>query len=376
MQRCVKARPLNNCLVVPFVVPLVLSLIFSGCDRKLETPEERLSGVRTQIVEVIAYPNTESLTGEYRARIQSDLAFRIGGRIATRTVDVGSRVSAGDLLATIDSLQQVADVTAAEAAFQSAEAALFQSSTNAKRIEQLLPSRSATQTEFDDAKAAELIAKGFINISRSVRETAENQLSFTNLKAPASGVIIARSAEVGQVVGAAQTVFTLAVDGEREAVFDVFQRHVAERPTDNKIELSLVSNPSVKTTGFIREIAPSIDQSNGTVRVKVAIPEPPQQMTLGASVIGVAQFVPTDAVKLPWTALSRQGDQAAVWVVDPDSSTVSERVVEVESYASGVLLITGGLSTGEIVVIEGTQLIRPGQKVKSIEETALSGADQ
>ena len=125
MQRCVKARPLDNCLVVPFVVPLVLSLIFSGCDRKRETPEERLSGVRTQIVEVIAYPNTESLTGEYRARIQSDLAFRIGGRIATRTVDVESRVSAGDLLATIDSLQQVADVTAAEAAFQSAEAALF-----------------------------------------------------------------------------------------------------------------------------------------------------------------------------------------------------------------------------------------------------------
>jgi len=376
-----KAWPFDHGLVMSLVVPVVLSLIFVGCDRKRETPEERLSGVRTQIVEVIAYPNTASLTGEYRARIQSDLAFRVGGRIATRMVDVGSLVSEGDVLATMDSLQQVADVTAAKAAFGSAEAALSQASTNAKRIAQLLPSRSATQAEFDDAKAAELTAQGSINISKSVRETAENQLSFTYLKAPASGVIIARSVEVGQVVNAAQTVFTLAFDGEREAVFDAFQRHVAERPTDDKIELSLVSNPSIKTTGFIREIAPSIDQSNGTVRVKVAIPEPPQQMTLGASVIGVAQFLPTDAVKLPWTALSRQGDQAAVWVVDPDSSTVSERVIEVESYASGVLLITGGLNAGEIVVTEGTQLIRPGQKVKSIQEAALpeatsSGAEQ
>jgi membrane fusion protein, multidrug efflux system len=325
--------------------------------------------VRTQTVSIVSHPHTESLTGEYRARVQSDLSFRIGGRISSRMVDVGDRVKTGDLLATIDSLQQTADVTAAVAALRSAEASLQQAAANARRIESLLPSQSATQSEFDDAKAAELTAQGSINISKSVLATAENQLSFTELRAPASGVIIARDAEVGQVVSAAQKVFTLAVDGEREAVFDAFQRHVSERPIDDKVELVLVSNPDVKAAGVIREIAPSIDRNNGTVRVKVAIPNPPDQMTLGAPVMGIARFLPTNVVQLPWTALARQGNSPAVWVVDPNTQQVTEREVVVESYESGELLITSGLQAGEVVVTEGTQLIRPGQKIKSLNQT-------
>ncbi len=258
------------------------------------------------------------------------MSFRIGGRIASRAVDVGDQVTKGQLLATIDSLQQIADVTAARAALRSAEAAWQQAAANAKRIEQLLPSQSATQAEFDDAKAAELTAQGSINISKSVLARAENQLSFTELRSPANGVIIAREAEVGNVVSAAQMVFTLAVDGEREAVFDAFQRHVSERPIDDEVQLALVSNPKVKTMGIIREIAPSIDQSNGTVRVKVAIPNPPEQMTLGAPVMGIARFLPSKVVRLPWTALARQNGEPAVWIVDPSNQTVTERVVNVE----------------------------------------------
>ncbi len=337
-----------------------------GCRQKEQARTDHSLPVSTQVVEVVSYPHTESLTGEYRARVQSALSFRLGGRIASRAVDVGDRVTSGQLLATIDSLQQIADVTAARAALRSAEAAWQQAAANAKRIEQLLPSQSATQAEFDDAKAAELTAQGSINISQSVLARAENQLSFTELRAPADGIIIERAVEVGQVVNAAQSVFTLAVDGEREAVFDAFQRHVSERPIEDKVELTLVSNPQIKTMGIIREIAPSIDQKNGTVRVKVAIPNPPEQMTLGAPVMGIAQFAPTQVVRLPWTALARRDSHAAVWVVDPNSSTVSERVVEVESYASGLLLVTGGLQQGEIVVTEGTQRLRPGQKVKPL----------
>ncbi len=157
-------------------------------------------------------------------------------------------------------------------------------------------------------------------------------------------------------------VFTLAVDGEREAVFDAFQRHVSERPIDDEVQLALVSNPKVTTLGIIREIAPSIDRNNGTVRVKVAIPNPPEQMTLGAPVMGIARFLPSQVVRLPWTALARQAGEPAVWVVNPNDQTVTERVVNVESYASGALLVTSGLNEGEIVVTEGTQRLRPARK--------------
>ncbi len=351
-----------------FITPVVALAACLGCQRKPAEQLDRSMPVRTQTVSIVAHPHTESLTGEYRARIQSDLSFRIGGRIAQRMVDVGDHVRAGDLLATIDSLQQTADVTAAEAALQSAKASLQQAASNARRVELLLPSQSATQSEFEDAKAAELTAQGTINIRESVLSRVQNQLSFTELRAPATGVIITREVEVGQVVNAAQKVFTLAVDGEREAVFDAFQRHVSERPIDDQVELVLVSNPSIKATGIIREIAPSIDRNNGTVRVKVAIPDPPEQMTLGAPVMGIAKFLPTNVVELPWTALARRGHDPAVWVVNPQTQRVSERAVDVESYESGQLLITGGLETGEIIVIEGTQLIRPGQKIQSLNQ--------
>jgi RND family efflux transporter MFP subunit len=334
-----------------------------GCGTKRSMPDEQPLRVRTQIVEFVAHPRRASLTGEFRARIQSDLSFRIGGRIASRNVDVGDRVQPGDILASIDTLQQMADVTAAKAALRSAEATLQQLSADMQRIETLLPSQAASQSEYDDAKAAFLTAQGLVQISGSVLAAAEVQLAYTDIIATTPGLVISRNAEVGQVVSPTQTVFTVADDGEREAVFDVFQTHIADPPIDNKIALTLISDPTVKATGIIREIAPSIDESSGTVRVKVTVPNPPPQMTLGAPVIGEAQFQSIEVVELPWTVLMREGDQAAVWIVDPQLHTVSERTVQVQSYASGMLLVSSGVAAGEIVVSEGAQLLRPGQRV-------------
>jgi len=300
------------------IVAVAASLI--GCGKKAVPALDRTISVQTQVVTVVARPRMAALTGEFRARFQSDLGFRIGGRIASRSVDVGDFVAAGDVLSTVDTQGQLADVTAAKAALRSAEASLEQASANIKRIERLVSTQSASQVDFDDAKAVFLTAQGSVNISKSNLLAAESNLAFTEITANAPGVIIARMAEVGQVVSAAQTVFTLAYEGEREAVFETFQTHINDKPLDDKIDITLVSNPAVKTVGFVREIAPSIDQASGTIRVKVSINAPPPQMTLGAPVIGVAQFRSTDVVELPWTTLSRQGDQAAVWTLVRTSS--------------------------------------------------------
>ncbi len=348
--------------------------LHAGCGKKESPPMKKALDVRTQVAKIVSHPRMAALTGEFRARFQSDLGFRIAGRIASRTVDVGDKVNAGDVLATIDTQEQVADVNAAKAALRSADATLVQASANVKRIEGLLATQSASQVDFDDANAAFLTAQGSVNISKANLLAAESQLAFTEITANGPGVVIARAAEVGQVVNAAQTIFTLAYDGEREAVFEAFQRHISEKPIDNRIDITLVSNPSIKTTGVVREIAPAIDQSSGTIRVKVSIPDPPAEMTLGAPVIGVATFPSRDVVEVPWTALSRLGNQAAVWIVDPTTNTVTERPVRVESYVSGVILLSGGLATGDVIVTEGAQLIRPGQKVNPIPELTVTGS--
>jgi len=348
---------------VVFLSLLIGSLSGGGCQKQPREQVDRTRTVRTLVVKRGLHPRSASLTGEYRARIQSDLSFRIPGRIDKRLVDVGDHVAANDLLATIDSLRQTADLTASQAALRSAEATLEQVRSQVKRIEKLLPSQSATQAEFDDAKAAELTAQGTVNVSKSLVATAQSQRSFTNLYAPSSGIIIARTAEAGQVIAAAQPVFTLAVDGDREAVFEAFQRDIADHPVDDKITLSLVSNPAVTTSGVIREIAPAIDPSSGTAQVKVSIPAPPAEMTLGSPVLGVAQFSPSYVFELPWSVLSRQGDSPAVWIVDPKTQAVSERNVEIDSHLSGVILISHGLEDGDIVVTEGSQLLRTGQVI-------------
>lgn len=359
----------NSLQWIPTSSILIMSgilLASAGCREKSAPNVERSLPVRATTVTVGPHIRRASLTGEFRARYQSDLAFRLGGRIASRNVDVGDHVAAGDVLAVLDTQEQKADIEAAKATLRSAEATLKQASSNVSRIERLVTTQAASQQEFDDAQAAFLTAQGSVDIGKSNILTAEGRLAYTEIRANAPGIIIARLAEAGQVVNAAQTVFTLAYDGEREAVFDVFQTHVAEKPVDGQIEIILVSNPSIQTIGSVREIAPAIDETNGTVRVKVGISSPPPQMSLGSPVIGVARFPSHDLVELPWTAMSRQGDKPAVWVIDPVTNTASSRVVMVERFVSGKILIGGGLSTGDVVVTNGSQLIRPGQRVTAI----------
>jgi len=169
-------------------------------------------------------------------------------------------------------------------------------------------------------------------------------LSYTEFKATASGVILERTAEKGQVLAAGQAVFVIASDGERDAVFDAFPKDTNDRPVEDKIDVALISNPNVSTYGLIRKIAPSVDKTKGTVRVKVGLTDPPSQMKLGAPVIGVARFRPVDVIQLPWTALSQKDGKASVWVVDRGDSTVSEKMVDVESFVAGILLVSGGLA--------------------------------
>jgi membrane fusion protein, multidrug efflux system len=362
------ATQLTKCwFAILFSFPIMI-----GCKGELKPPDAAVMNVRAQAVSFASRPRTESLIGEFGAIVQSDMSFLIAGRIEKRIAEVGDHVAVGDVLAQINSLPQLADVAAAKAALRSAKAALDERNSNLARFEQLVPQKAASQQEYDDSKAAMLVSKGKVNICEGNLEAAETQLSYTLLKATVPGVVIARKAEVGQVVGPGQAVFTIAADGGRECVFEAFAVDFSDKPITDDIDLALQSDPSVKTVGVIREISPTIDNRNGTFRVNVTIPDPPPQMTLGSPVIGVAHFKPVEVIRLPWTSLARQGDQPSVWVLNPNTSTVSERNIVISSYDSGVVFVTGGLDSGELVVTSGAQMIRPGQKVTHVIQTPSS----
>ena len=169
------------------------------------------------------YAPTVRLTGEVRAQVESDLSFRVGGRITERMVNVGDHVTADQVLARLDPQQQQATVTAADAAVQSAEAVLRQATSSYERQKALLAQGYTTKREHDQAQEAFRTAQAALDTARAQFGTARDHLSDTVLRAGAPGVITARNAEAGQVVQVAQTVFSIAQDGPRDAVFNVYE---------------------------------------------------------------------------------------------------------------------------------------------------------
>jgi RND family efflux transporter MFP subunit len=328
------------------------------------TPVQRAPlPVRATLVTVSEYAPTLTLTGEIQARVQSDLSFRTAGRIVERKVEVGQHVEADTVLARIEPTEQQAGVRAAQASVAAAEAQLRQAQASFERQKTLLAQGFTTRKSYDQAEEAFRTAQSSLDAARAGAGTARDQLDYTVLRAGAPGIIVARNAEVGHVVQPAQTVFTLAQDGPRDAVFYVQESILAQAPESKRVEIALVSDPSVRTSGEVREVSPTADRTTGAVRVKVGLEQVPPAFTLCAAVTGTGRSRATWLTMLPASALSSDRGQPAVWVVDPATRRVELRRVDIERYESDALVIRDGLKPGEMVVTAGAQMLRPQQPV-------------
>ena len=337
----------------------------TGC-RQEEVKDYQPLSVKVQPVKLVDYTPKISLTGEISARVQSDLSFRVAGRIVERKVDVGAHVEAGDVLARLDPKVQEADVEGAAAAVQAAEAKLQQVSSNFERQKSLLKDGFTTQRGFDLAEQQQRSAVAMLDSAKAQLGSARDQLAQTVLRAPSPGVITSRNTEVGQVAQPSQPVFGLARDGPRDAVINV-QESVFTAGFHDGVEIELVSDPKIKTGGEVREVAPAIN-ATGAVRVKIGIQQPPPEMVLGSAVRATAHAREYEMAAVPWSALYSDGGKPAVWVVDPKSKAVTLRRIEIESYENSNIVIRAGLRTDEIVVTAGTQLLRPAQQVTFAED--------
>jgi RND family efflux transporter MFP subunit len=283
--------------------------------------------------------------------------------VLERLVDVGAHVDAGDVLARLDPAEQQADFDAATAGVAAAEAQLRVAQATFDRQNQLLSSGFTTRVAYDQAQEQLRTAQSALESAKAELGRSREALSDTELHARAAGVITARNLEVGQVVQAAQSVFTLAQDGERDAVFDVPESMFFADLDSGRVSLALVSGADVTAVGYVREISPAVDPKSATVRVKVAIQNPQPAMTLGSAVAGTAGMKSATEITVPWTALMATGSKPAVWIVDPKTKTASLRAVTVGAYEAGAVLIKEGLEAGDRVVIDGAKLLSSGQPV-------------
>lgn len=330
--------------------------------------KQSLAIVRTAKAERSAISADLVFTGDIQAQSQVNVAFRNNGKIATRLVEVGDHVTADQVLAKLDPQEQRANLNNAQAALTSAEALLTQAKVNFKRQEMLLSSGYTTRPSYDDAEQQLRTTQASVESAKAALGTAQEQFSYTDLKSGVDGIVLSRSFEVGQVVQAGQTVLTMAEDGPRDAVFNVFEAVLATPPESKQIDVTLQADPKVRTVGTVREISPSVDAASGTVRVKVGLKDTPSAMTLGAIVVGTGKFRPQTAIVLPWSSLYRWENAPAVWVRDPASGKVAPRNVTIDRYSPNTIALSGGVEPGEEVVIAGIQFLRPGQTVSVAEE--------
>ena len=348
-----------------------VAVALSACGPQEEPKTTAPQMVRAIEVASRAYATHATLTGEIDARIASDLSFRVAGRIAARNVDVGDRVKAGDILASIDPQEQRADVDVATAGVQAAEAQYKQASRTLDRQKALIAKQVTTRADYDAAEEALRTATGTLDSAKAQLATASDALSFTDLRADADGVITARTAEVGQVAQAAQSMFTLAHDGPRDAVFNVFEALFLRNAPDSQVTVALLSDPATQIAAGVREISPTIDATMGTIRVKVGLGDKSAVMPLGAAVSGTFSYKPRDVILLPWGAMASRDGKPAVWLIDPASNQVSLVPVEVSDYETGKFSVTSGLKPKDLVVSDGGKLLRAGQAVSIIGKDTL-----
>lgn len=245
---------------------------------------------------------------------------------------------------------------------------MTQSAAAFVRQQKLLPKGYTSQSEYDSAQATLHSSQSALSAAKAQLANAKDQLSYTALIADAPGIITERQAEVGQVVQATMPIFSLARDGDRDAVFNVYESLLAEKPRDHTIVLSLVDNPAIKTTGTVREITPAVSAQSGTVQVKVGLDKLPDGMQLGSVVSATASGSGKSVIELPWSALTKNISAPAVWIVD-DKGKAQLHSVTVGRYLTGKVIISGGLKDGDKVIIAGGQLLHPDMEVEIAENT-------
>ncbi len=342
--------------------------LLSACSEAPVAPVETVRPVKTIVVSTGTGAEKLVQTGEIRPSEETSLGFRIDGRIVKRLVDVGAVVKAGDVLATLDPSDSENQLKAAKAQLDSAVTAEKLALSNFKRLKQLAPGGAVSAAQLEQAESDHEASLSARKSAEANVTSAEDRLNFTALTATSDGVVSAVTANPGQVVSAGQEVVRLAALAGRDAVFDVSESLVNSKVGHPTVLVSLLSDPSIQATGRIRDVSPVADPVTRTIRVRVTLEQPAAAFGFGATVQGSIDKPASDQLVVPASAMTRDGTEPAVYVVDPKSSALQLKKVSVSRYSDTEVFISSGLTDGERVVVAGVGKLRPGLTVRLLTE--------
>jgi RND family efflux transporter MFP subunit len=349
-------------IAVPIAVVGLAAL--AACSGPPPAPQARTASfVHAIIVSRVGYSSQIVLSGEIQAQHELSLSFRTSGRIAERLVDTGAQVSAGQVLARIDPGQQQGEVDAANAALLSAQVQAQQTAAALTRQQTLLAQGVTTKSQYEQALEGSQSAQGALTAAQSALATAKDSLSFAELKSPVSGILISRTADVGETAVAGQPVFTLAVDGPRDAVFKVPESVVLQAVDPGSVKIFVTSDPSITTPGSFTQVSPALSSTTGTIEVKLGLDHPPAAMSLGTAITATVDTKSVPSIVLPSAALVSDGASPGIWVIDPTTHQVGFQKITIASFSASSVVVASGVEVGQQVVTDGAKLLHPGELV-------------
>jgi multidrug efflux system membrane fusion protein len=350
---------------VRFALPLALVIAASGCGKHEAAAPPAQRAVLAQVVTPASATLGNIYSGEVRARHESDLAFRVGGKMVARHVDVGSVVRKGAALARLDPQDARLAVEAARSQFAAAAADHALAKAELDRYLELHAKSFVSKAVLDARQTAFNTTEARLEQTRAQLATAQNQSAYTELEADADGVITAVLAEPGQVVAAGQPVVRLARPEEKEVVIHVPESRLAELREAHEVLVALWTQPEKPYAGRVREISPNADPVTRTFTVKVSVLEPDPGVRLGMTAnVLLGERSARQVITLPLAAVVQEDGRSSVWVVDPATRKVNPRPIEVGAYREDGVTVLSGLAAGEVVVAAGAHKLLPGETVR------------
>ncbi len=307
------------------------------------------------------------LPGTVQPRIETQVGFRVAGKIAERLVNAGDAVRAGQVLARLDTEDLRLQTQTARARMIAAEADLVRAQADLDRYRQLTGSQVFTQATLDQRLAVANVARATLDQARGQLKIAENQLAYGVLTADTDGIVTMVAAEAGQVVAQGQTVLKLARLDELEVRVDVPENRVAELRRAEQISVALWTDDGNSLATRVREIAAAADPVTRTFEVRLSLLQPPPGLRLGMSATMTAQSGQSRPLAvLPLTAIYQQGSTPAVWRIDPSSGQISLSPVTLAAFHEHQALIADGVQDGDWVVTAGAHKLDADTKVRVI----------
>lgn len=368
MQQWYKNKNLYIVVLIVFTIALLSYLL-----RVFYTPEKVVEDpllVRSMVVNVNNHSQNFKYSGEVHGRYESQLAFRVNGKILVRNVDVGSIVNPGDILMQVDSSDSQLSVQIGEAALDSAESKMKLAKDNLIRQKTLYEGGALSKAEYDAAIDTYNAAEAAYRQAEAQLQQLSNQLQYCILKADFAGTISAIRLEAGQFVAAGTPVMTLVQDGEREVEISVPENRVDYLSKATSIKVRFWALPDIILDGRVREVSPVADSVARTFKVRISLVEPPAEIKAGmtSSVeLTTSSSDQADLTLIPLSAIYQTNDGPSVWVVSDGIASLRE--IQVAGFDHEQVKISAGLNNGETIVIAGVNKLLEGQKVRLMDKS-------